>query len=352
MATRVAVQPRLRDAVAQTLNRGAEAEAVLIENIRSAHSIKLLSNEAARSNMWANAFTQQLQAYKNMFGASFVKIVHLWIERKVLQVHLDRVADIVETDTEDPDFSKPIDDVNNLTGAVSVKNLTYIPRGADREILKDINLHIRAGEKMAIVGRTGSGKTTLLNLISGLYKAPDGHVFADNADLARVNVRQYRKNLAAVTQSDQLFRGTIMANITNFSPTAKKSLMIEVAKMVEIHDEIQQLDQAYQTNIGDTQKFLSAGQMQRLLIARALYIQPKILILDEFTSNLDRKTALEICKAVMKLPCTCIIVTHADYVLSMVDSIYKMEDGRLEKVGQDYLEEIAALARVGMEKQQ
>ncbi|MDI9648225.1 ATP-binding cassette domain-containing protein, partial [Burkholderia cenocepacia] len=163
----------------------------------------------------------------------------------------------------------------------------------------------------------------------GLVRPAPGTLFVGGVDLAEVNLRQYRKHLAAVTQSDQLFRGTIRDNITNFAPAPRIGAMFDAAKLACIHDEIERLDHRYDTPLGDTQKFLSAGQMQRLLIARALYCEPRLLILDEFSSNLDQTTTHEICRNVLTLPCTIVLVTHDASILSMVDRIYRMHDGVL-----------------------
>ncbi|PCE28730.1 ABC transporter permease [Paraburkholderia acidicola] len=379
--SRLAIQPQMQDAMSQILTRGAEADALLIENIRSAHSIKLLSAESARSNLWVNALTQKLQAirqqerlqllfdafskaivnveqlvivtygawlvmhgqstigiiyafiqYKNLFADKFVDSIQLYVRRRVLQVHMDRVADVLQTETEEPAADAPVRSVEHFDGSLSIRTLSYTPKGGTRPILSNINLDVPAGSKIAIVGRTGSGKTTLLNLICGLYPAAPGTLFVNDVDLSEVNLRLYRKHIAAVTQSDQLFRGTIRDNITNFAPAPRLSAMFESARLACIHQEIDQLDHRYDTPLGDTQKFLSAGQMQRLLIARALYCEPNLLILDEFSSNLDQATTHEICRNVLTLPCTIVLVTHDDSILSMVDRIYQMHDGVLTEM--------------------
>ncbi|CAJ3859917.1 peptidase [Burkholderia pseudomallei] len=379
--SRLAIQPQLQDAMSQILTRGAEADALLIENIRSAHSIKLLSSETSRSSLWVNAFTQKLQAvrqqerlqllfdaiskgivhveqlvivtygawlvmhgqstigiiyafiqYKNLFADKFVDSIQLYVRRKVLQVHMDRVADVLQTETEEPAPDAPVRSIEHFDGSLSIRALTYTPKGGRRAILEDVNLDVPAGAKIAIVGRTGSGKTTLLNLICGLYPPAPGALFVGGVDLSEVNLRLYRKHVAAVTQSDQLFRGTIRDNITNFAPAPRLGAMHEAARLACIERDIDVLDNRYDTPLGDTQKFLSAGQMQRLLIARALYCEPRLLILDEFSSNLDQATTHEICRNVLTLPCTIVLVTHDASILSMVDRIYEIRDGRLADI--------------------
>ncbi|KVE39949.1 peptidase domain-containing ABC transporter [Burkholderia sp. TSV86] len=379
--SRLAIQPQLQDAMSQILTRGAEADALLIENIRSAHSIKLLSAETSRSNLWVNAFTQKLQAirqqerlqllfdaiskgivhveqlvivtygawlvmhgqstigviyafiqYKNLFADKFIDSIQLYVRRKVLQVHMDRVADVLQTETEEPAPDAAVRSVEQFDGSLSIRSLSYTPKGGRRAILENINLDVPAGSKIAIVGRTGSGKTTLLNLICGLYKPAPNMLFVGGVDLSEVNLRLYRKHIAAVTQSDQLFRGTIRDNITNFAPAPRLGSMFEAARLACIDRDIDMLDNRYDTPLGDTQKFLSAGQMQRLLIARALYCEPRLLILDEFSSNLDQATTHEICRNVLTLPCTIVLVTHDASILSMVDRIYEMRDGKLAEI--------------------
>lgn len=376
--SRLAIQPQLQDAMSQILTRGAEADALLIENIRSAHSIKLLSSETSRSNLWVNAFTQKLQAirqqerlqllfdaiskgivhveqlvivtygawlvmhgqstigiiyafiqYKNLFADKFIDSIQLYLRRNILQVHMDRVADVLQTETEEPAPDATVRPIDGFDGALSIRALSHTPKGGSRPILHAVDLDVPAGAKIAIVGRTGSGKTTLLNLICGLYAPAPGTVFVGGVDLTEVNLRLYRRHIAAVTQSDQLFRGTIRDNITNFAPAPRLAAMFEAARLACIHGEVEQLDHRYDTPLGDTQKFLSAGQMQRLLIARALYCEPRLLILDEFSSNLDQATTHEICRNVLTLPCTIVLVTHDASILSMVDRIYEMRDGVL-----------------------
>ncbi|MGN4070982.1 peptidase domain-containing ABC transporter [Burkholderia gladioli] len=379
--SRLAIQPHLQDAMSQILTRGAEADALLIENIRSAHSIKLLSSETSRSSLWVNAFTQKLQAmrrqellqllfdgiskaivhakqliivtygawlvmhgqstigiiyafiqYKNLFADKFIDSIQLYVRRKVLQVHMDRVADVLQARTEEPTPDAPVCSIEQFDGSLTIKGLSYTPRGGSRPILDRIDLDVGAGAKIAIIGRTGSGKTTLLNLICGLYPPPPGTLFAGGVDLTEVNLRLYRKHIAAVTQSDQLFRGTIRDNITNFAPAPRLASMVEAARLACIHDEIDKLDNRYDTSLGDTQKFLSAGQMQRLLIARALYCEPRLLILDEFSSNLDQATTHEICRNVLTLPCTIVLVTHDASILAAVDQVYEMREGTLVEI--------------------
>lgn len=245
---------------------------------------------------------------------------------------MDRVADVLQTETEEPAPDAPVRSIEHFDGSLSIRALTYTPKGGRRAILEDVNLDVPAGAKIAIVGRTGSGKTTLLNLICGLYPPAPGALFVGGVDLSEVNLRLYRKHVAAVTQSDQLFRGTIRDNITNFAPAPRLGAMHEAARLACIERDIDVLDNRYDTPLGDTQKFLSAGQMQRLLIARALYCEPRLLILDEFSSNLDQATTHEICRNVLTLPCTIVLVTHDASILSMVDRIYEMRDGRLADI--------------------
>ena len=140
---------------------------------------------------------------------------------------------------------------------------------------------------MAITGRSGCGKTTLINLLLGTYAPLEGHIKADDLPLAQIGIDRWRQGVATVMQDDTLFAGSISDNICFFDERPDFERMAECARMAALHDDIEQMPMAYQTLVGDMGTVLSGGQKQRLLLARALYKRPHVLILDEATSHLD-----------------------------------------------------------------
>jgi subfamily B ATP-binding cassette protein HlyB/CyaB len=222
----------------------------------------------------------------------------------------------------------------DLRGAIEFEGVSfrYSPEGA--AALDDVSFAIEPGQVFGIVGRSGSGKTTLTRLISGLYPVQQGLVRIDGYDAREVDLVHLRKNLGVVLQDSFLFRGTIRENIARVKRDATFAEVVQAAQLAGADDFIQRLPRGYDTLLEEGASNLSGGQKQRLAIARALIVNPRILILDEATSALDSESETIIRRNLRRIAAgrTVIIVSHRLSMLAEADSILVIEGGRVVDV--------------------
>ena len=211
-----------------------------------------------------------------------------------------------------------------------------------RDVLQNISLTIMPGEMIGFVGPSGAGKTTLVNLVCRFYDVCEGAVRVDDIDVRDLSIAGYRENIGIVLQEPFLFYGTIAENIAYGRPDANRTEIIEAARAACAHDFIIRLPDGYDTLVGERGQLLSGGERQRISIARAILIDPAILILDEATSSVDVETEKEIQQALENLieGRTTVAVAHRLSTLKRADRIVVMEDGRITGVG-DHLELLA-----------
>lgn len=200
-------------------------------------------------------------------------------------------------------------------------------------VLRDINLAIKPGQKMAIVGATGSGKSTLAKLMLGLYSASQGELLFDDCPLSQLNLRELRQQIGVVPQNTFLFSGSIRNNIAIGQPDLPLEQVIEAARLAAIHHEISALPMGYDTPVGEGGTSFSGGQRQRLALARALVRKPAILLLDEATSHLDSITEQTIEVNLAGLTCTRIVIAHRLSTVRDADLIVVLERGCIVEQG-------------------
>ncbi|HDO20476.1 MAG: ABC transporter ATP-binding protein/permease [archaeon GB-1867-097] len=221
-----------------------------------------------------------------------------------------------------------------IKGEVVFKNVSfgYIP---GKFVLKNINLTVKPGEKIAILGPTGSGKSTLIRLIPRFYDVTEGKILIDGYDIRDVKLKSLRRQIAIVSQEPFIFAGSFKDNIKLANPKASMSDIIKAAKIAKIHDFIVSLPKGYDTVIGERGITLSGGQKQRLTIARALVADAKILILDDPTSNLDAETERELVEDLKKLMKgrTTFIVTQRLPLILLADKIIVLDKGVIKEIG-------------------
>lgn len=205
----------------------------------------------------------------------------------------------------------------------------------DQEVLYDVTLEVRPGERIAIVGPSGAGKTTLINLIPRFYDPTVGAVEIDGHDVRAVTLRSLRRQIGLVPQETVLFAGTIRENIAYGAPEASAEQIIAAAQVANAHDFISALPDGYQTTLSEDGGGLSGGQRQRLAIARAVLTKPRIIILDEATSSLDPESESLIQEALDRLMegKTTFIIAHRLSTVRKADRIIVLDQGRIVEEG-------------------
>ncbi|HPE19767.1 MAG TPA: ABC transporter ATP-binding protein [Candidatus Mcinerneyibacteriales bacterium] len=234
-----------------------------------------------------------------------------------------------------------------IAGTVTFENVTF-SYDTGEEILKDINLHVKKGEVVALVGPSGGGKTTLVNLIPRLYDCTRGAVTIDGTDIRQFKLANLRSHIAMVSQTNFLFSGTIAENIGYTQASFDNEAIIEAAKAAYAHDFIMDLPRQYETEIGERGVKLSGGQKQRIAIARAVLRNPSILIFDEATSALDTESEKYVQDAINNMikDRTTFIVAHRLSTILHADRIIVIHRGRIEAMGKhDELLEKSSLYR-------
>jgi ATP-binding cassette subfamily B protein len=200
-----------------------------------------------------------------------------------------------------------------------------------RWVLRDVDLDVRAGRTVALVGATGSGKTSLVSLISRLYDASEGLVLIDGADVREVELQSLRRAVAVVSDDPFLFSATVAENIAYARPGATAAEIERAAKRAQAHEFIARLPEGYETRVGERGLTLSGGQRQRLAIARALLADPRVLILDDATSSVDSSTERLIKLALDEAMAgrTTFIIAHRLSTIALADEIVVLDHGRV-----------------------
>lgn len=243
-----------------------------------------------------------------------------------------RIFDILDHVSSVPDAPDP-KPIGRVSGAIELRSVNF--RHGNRAIIRGVDLKIEPGEMIGLVGHSGSGKSTLVNLICRFYDVSDGSVLVDGQDIRAVSVADYRRNIGLVLQEPFLFFGSIAENIAYGKPDATRDEIMAAARAAHAHDFILRLPHGYDSLVGERGQALSGGERQRISIARALLIDPRILILDEATSSVDTETEKEIQKALDNLVRgrTTIAIAHRLSTLRRADRLVVLDRGRIVEVG-------------------
>lgn len=243
-----------------------------------------------------------------------------------------RIFDILDHVSSVPEPFKPVP-MGKVQGSIEIRNVGF--RYGNREVNRGINLNIAPGEMIGLVGHSGSGKSTLVNLICRFYDVSEGAILVDGVDIRSYAIADYRQNIGLVLQEPFLFFGTIAENIAYGKPHASRAEIIASARAAHAHEFILRLPQGYDSMVGERGQGLSGGERQRISIARALLIDPRILILDEATSSVDSETEKEIQKALENLVKgrTTIAIAHRLSTLHRADRLVVLDRGRVVEEG-------------------
>jgi ATP-binding cassette subfamily B protein RaxB len=371
--------PGLRRRTEEEIMARAKEETFLMETIRAMRSIKLHTSEAMRENGWRNRYADVISAnYRTqifgiqldlaeslLFGFQFLLIVYLgalavigqelsvglllafvayrtsfmtsavalvdqaqnW---RLLGVHLDRLSDIVTQPREQlKSANRP-----KLLPAPELKadGLGFAYGPSENPIFEDLDFTIPKGSFVAIVGPSGAGKTTLMRVLLGLLPPTSGHLLVDDVPLGPATYSSWRGRIGAVMQDDHLLTGTLSDNIAFFDPKVDQDRIEAAAMAARIHDDIVKMPMAYQSVIGDMGAALSAGQRQRIMLARALYRDPDALFLDEGTANLDDENEAAIVDLIARLPITRIVVAHRPALIERAEIVLRLAEGKLVRI--------------------
>lgn len=248
------------------------------------------------------------------------------------RVSLDRINQVLETDEKILDPENPIA-LATIEKGVSYKNVVF--SYDDKVVLNKINFDVAKGSTIALVGESGSGKSTIADLLPRFYDIQDGEITIDGNNIKQFKVEELRKHIGVVNQESILFNDTVRNNIAFGNPNATIEAVIEAAKIANAHDFIEQLEEGYDTIIGERGNKLSGGQKQRINIARAILFNPEILILDEATSALDTESERLVQDALNKLMKnrTSIVIAHRLSTIKHADEILVLQKGKIIERG-------------------
>jgi len=272
------------------------------------------------------AFTM---AYGNVSGA-FTALAGIALSVATIKPVLEMAEPILKAEPEVSEGKQPVEKVS---GHIEMSHVSFRYEENTPWVLEDLNLDIRSGEYVAIVGRTGCGKSTLVRLLLGFEKPEKGAIYYDRRELSGLDPRSLRRHIGVVMQNGQLFQGDIFSNITISAPQLTLKEAWEAAETAGIAQDIREMPMGMQTVISEGGGGVSGGQKQRLMIARAIAPRPKILIFDEATSALDNKTQKQVSDALDKLSCTRIVIAHRLSTIRNCDRILVMDHGAIVEEG-------------------
>lgn len=279
----------------------------------------------------------QLIAFQMIAGQALspmTKILSMWPTVQQVGLSLERIGDILNNKME-PVLLQAGEKRDEVKGEIVLEDVSFRYRLDMPLVLKNINLHINAGEKIGIVGRSGSGKSTLTSLIQKLYVPETGKVLLDGLDISQADFSWMRNCVGVVMQENYLFNSSVRDNIAVSRPTASMEEVIQAARMAGAHDFILELDEGYDTKVGERGSSLSGGQRQRIAIARTLLGNPPVIIFDEATSALDYESERVIMSnldAIAKNR-TMLMIAHRLTTVEQCDRIVVVEQGEIAEVG-------------------
>ncbi|MFK7088109.1 peptidase domain-containing ABC transporter [Chromobacterium violaceum] len=367
----------LREATAEQIIHASRQNTHFIESARGAQSVRLFGRQEERRIGWMNALAEQFNAdlriarlslsfqtantllfsaervvvvwlaalavmdgrfsvgmlfaflsYKDQFSQRIAALIDKLFELRMLRLHGERVADILLTEPE-PELNDVEIDPAHVQPAIELRNVSFRYSDSEPYVLRELSLAIPAGQCLAVTGASGCGKTTLLKLVLGLMEPTEGEVLIGGVPLRQLGLSNYRQLLGTVMQDDLLFSGSIADNICFFDPQPDQDRIRRCAQLAAIYDEIMSMPMNYNTLVGDIGSGLSGGQKQRVLLARALYKQPRLLVLDEATSHLDVWNEQLVNAAVRDIDMTRILVAHRPETIAMAERVVVLEQGRI-----------------------
>lgn len=373
VAARIAFYLPLRRRQLESIVSEARADSNFMESVRSIGAIKRCCIEASRCGEWQNRYVDSINArvrlgrlslglesirsaltgighvlviyigarqvlsgnisigmlyaflaWRGHLSSAIDSLVDALMKYLMLSLHLERLADISDAL---PESGQCVDSDLPIDGRLRLSDggFRYGPR--DAFVFRHLNLELAAGEALAVIGPSGCGKSTLLGVMMGSYALEEGELWIDGQCVDATASHWLRRSSASVMQDDTLLSGSIGSNITFGDAAPDVARMLAATHIACIHDDIARLPMGYESLVGEMGPSLSAGQVQRILIARALYRQPRILFLDEGTAHLDSKTEQQVMTRVLSRNMTCVFTTHSRSVLRLAHKVLVMDPG-------------------------
>ncbi len=378
----------IRNRTEEMIVAGAKESTNFMENITAMQGIKLFGKETDRLSLWQNYYVDvvntgikvqkfgiwisvvngfitnfrsvlilyigalaildnklsigMLMAFTS-WGSSFLgramALLDTTIQFRILDVHLTRLADIVYTEVEKDMEGSGVPSVDvSSKPLLEVKDIAFRYSEDHPFIFSNINFVLENEETIAIIGPSGCGKSTLIKLLTSLYKPSHGEIKMSDMKINKIGFQNYRSKIGVVMQDDRLLTGSISDNISFFDPTPDQEAIEHAADFASIHKDIMTMPMQYNTLVGNLGVALSGGQIQRILLARAIYKKPSLLFLDEATSHLDVDNEKLVNTAIKELKMSRIIVAHRPETIKLADRIFQMTPQGLIPVIAEQLE--------------
>lgn len=326
-------QTRLADAVNADVRSGRLAiwqvtGSTLIFGLESVVSIWLALHAVINGLGFSLGMAFAFFAYKTQFIQKATSLIDEIAAFRMLTLHLERLSDIALSQ-EDRGFAVSSPRESQLFGKIELRGISFRYSPSDPLILNDLDFLVEPASHIAITGTSGGGKTTLVKIILGLIEPSYGMVLIDGVPIEHFGYRSYHQQVAAVLQEDTLFSGSLVENIALFDEAPDVERVTKAAMAAAIHNDIMSMPMQYETLVGDMGSSLSGGQKQRVLLARALYRQPRILVMDEGTAHLDAHHESAVNEAIRQLGVTRIVIAHREETLRAADRVLILRDGRL-----------------------
>ncbi len=385
---RLALYRPLHQATEEMIQASAKEQSNFLENILGIQTIKLFGNESQRQGIWQNHYTEVINseirlgrlnisfdsfnkllfglenvlviylaalmvmansltvgmvlafiAYKSQLTTRFGNLIEHIIQFKMMRLHLDRISDIALTEQEANREGEAVylandnqSEENQFKGQLTLENISFSYSEEQTPILKNVNITLSAGESAIITGTSGTSKITLMKIMLGLLQPTSGKVLLDGKDITQLGLKNYRKQISALMLDDTLLAGSIADNISFFDPQLNYLKIEQCAHLAAIHDDITKMTMGYNSLVGDMGSNLSGGQVQRLLLAHALYQSPCVFFMDEATSHLDKDNEAKISEQIQHLPMTRIMIAHRQETIYMAEQVYHLENGTLSNL--------------------
>ncbi|WP_067276423.1 peptidase domain-containing ABC transporter [Mitsuaria sp. 7] len=365
---------------AQALQADIAERGFRIETIRAIQSIKAAGGETQREAAWSNRFAKTISASDRterfrivqtyvivtLEGLLLIALTYLAVKESMhgrltvgslyaclsyyqqlngkvsaivayvtswrqTDLHSHRVAEIALSPSEHA-AHQGARDIDGYAGGIDAVQLSFRYSASEGSVFDNLDLRVAPGEFIAITGPSGAGKSTLLKVLAGLYPPSGGQLLYDDNPQTSVTLESMRRTIGTVLQEDELLAGSIIENVSFFDECADQDRVWECLRMANIEDEVRRLPMQLSTDVGDMGSTFSAGQRQRLILARALYKRPRVLLLDEATAHLDFASESRIHAVLKEMKITRIAVAHRFEVLTLADRAFDLRQGRLSEM--------------------